>query len=146
MPPAVANGASFTFPVTFNLTDANLLAYENSNNAPMVPGDFLSMLNLFATDSTGTVSDITIPLSGTVVAIGGYLVLNQTTVDLGAAVVNGPTISRSITLSNDGAAPLTFSGFAYQDFYGSMSFVNVTSTTVGNGYTYPSFPAVGSKI
>ncbi|KUJ08258.1 uncharacterized protein LY89DRAFT_677138 [Mollisia scopiformis] len=128
-PITVASGSSFNIPITFNLTDANILAYQNADNSPLAPTSLSSLLDIFATDSTGTVSDISIPLSGTVVASGGYLVVYQTTVNFARL-----------------PAPLTFTGFAYQDYYGDMTFINVTSSIVGNGYTSTGFPALHSQI
>lgn len=89
------------------------------------------------------------PLTGTVVTSGGYLTVNMTTVNFGGVFIGGQqpsTASRAITLFNRGSTTLVFKGFAWQDYYADMSYHNVTSDVVGNGYTATNFPALGSSL
>lgn len=116
----------------------------------MLPGTQAGTLGVYATAGSGYFPDTVVPLSGTVVASAGYLTINQTTVSFGGVFVGGAQpsqASRSVVLSNKGSTALTFQGFAWQDYYANgMPFNNVTSSTVGNGYTATSFPAVGSTL
>jgi hypothetical protein len=126
------------------------LNYEDSTGSPLLPGSSVGSLSVYATTGSGYLPDIVITLSGTVAATSGYLVCNQTSVSFGGVFIGGAQpsqASKSIVLSNDGGAALTFTGFAWQDYYVSGSpYNNVTSSTVGNGYTATSFPAVGSTL
>jgi hypothetical protein len=131
------------------LSDTALLNYENSTGSPLAPSTLVGTLNLYATAGPGYLPDTVITLSGTCIASGGYLVLNQTSVSFGGVLVGGGTpsqASKSITLTNLGSSSLTFTGFAWQDYYGGMAYNNVTSSTVGNGYTATAFPALGSTL
>ncbi|KAH8763860.1 hypothetical protein BGZ57DRAFT_991050, partial [Hyaloscypha finlandica] len=148
-PASVPSGGTFSFPVTLNLTDANLITYENSTGTPLSPGALGGALNLFATAPAGYMQDTVISVSGTAVASQGYLVVNATSVSFGGVFVGGGSPSQSkgwVRLSNLGSTALKFSGYAYQDYYAGMTYVNITSSTVGNGYTSSSFPALGSTL
>jgi len=150
LPASVASGGIFTFPVTLNLTDANLEIYDNTTTpSPLAPGAVGGSLNIYATAPSGYLQDTIITVSGTVAASAGYLVLNQTSISFGGVFVGGGSPSSSngwVKLSNLGSTSLSFTGFAYQDYYGGMTYVNVSGSTVGNGYTSPNFPAVGSSL
>jgi len=118
----VGSGASFTFPVTFNLSDANILAYQNAGNGEALSGAESIAPNLVTTaTASGFAGDTIIRLSGTVVASAGYLVINQTTVDFGGVVTGGAQSTR-----NKGNSALTFTGFAWQYYYATgVPFNNV---------------------
>ncbi len=150
LPASVAPGGTFTFPVTLDLTDANLEIYDNTTTpSPLAPGAVGGSLNIYATAPSGYLQDTIITVSGTVAASAGYLVLNQTSISFGGVFVGGGSPSSSngwVKLSNLGSTSLLFTGFAYQDYYGGMAYVNVSGSTVGNGYTSPNFPAVGSSL
>ncbi|KAF8855141.1 hypothetical protein BDZ45DRAFT_676433 [Acephala macrosclerotiorum] len=150
LPASVASGAQFSFPVVFNLSDAALLAYENASAAPLAPGSQAGTLNVRATAPSGYLQNTIVPLSGTAVASGGYLVINQTTMNFGGVFIGGAQpsqSSRSIILTNKGSQSLTFNGLAWQDYYATgQPYQNITSSTVGNGFTSSNFPAIGSTL
>jgi len=156
LPLTVASGITFTFPVTWNLTQAAINQAQSNNNFQVLPGSEGARLNLYAAaGASGYATNTPIQLSGTVVASQGFLVVNASEVDFGGIVLLGPMsqISSTIILSNKGTAVLTFNGFAWQDMYASgMPFNNVSvqaasqPTTVGNGFTAINFPSVGSQL
>ncbi|KAH9212453.1 hypothetical protein DL95DRAFT_304226, partial [Leptodontidium sp. 2 PMI_412] len=152
LPATVASGASFTFGVTFDLTSAAILAWQNANGGnPLPPGTQGSNINVYTTAAApGFLPGVVVPMSGTVVASGGYLTVNQTVASFSGVFIGGQEPSqamKSVLLSNKGSAALVFKGFAWQDYYANvMPYHNVTLPIVGNGYTSPTFPAVGSTL
>jgi hypothetical protein len=132
------------------LSEANILQYQEATSKQVVPGTLAASLQIYASAGSAYLSDIVVQLSGTVIAPGGYLTINQISVSFGGVYIGGKQPSQassSITLTNDGSSTLTFQGFAWQDYYVSgMPYNNVTSSVVGNGYTSPNFPAVGSTL
>ncbi|KAI9048154.1 hypothetical protein LZ554_007949 [Drepanopeziza brunnea f. sp. 'monogermtubi'] len=148
LPASVAAGASFAFGITFDLTSAAILAWQIANGGnQLAPGTQGGNLNVYTTTSaSGFLPGVVVPLSGTVVASGGYLTVNQTVASLGGVLVGGQS-TKSVLLSNLGSKPLSFTGFAWQDYYADgMPYQNVTLPTVGNSFSSPTFPAVGTTI
>ncbi|KAG4438082.1 hypothetical protein IFR05_006448 [Cadophora sp. M221] len=152
LPATVASGASFTFGLTFDLTSAAILAWQNANGGnPLPPGTQGSNINVYTTTAaSGFLPGVVVPMSGTVVASGGYLTVNQTVASFSGVFIGGQEPSqaaKSVLLSNKGSAALVFKGFAWQDYYANgMPYHNVTLPIVGNGYTSPTFPAIGSTL
>jgi iron transport multicopper oxidase len=155
LPLTVASGASFTFPVTWNLTQAAINQAQSNGHFQVLPGSEDAALDLYTAGASGYATDTPIQLSGTVVAPQGYLVINASEVDFGGIVLGGPVsqFSSSVILSNQGTSVLTFSGFAWQDMYANGSPFNNVSvlpanqpTIVGNGFTATNFPTVGSQL
>jgi hypothetical protein len=146
VPASVAAGASFTFGVTFNVTNANIQAARLAKYQ-VLPGLSGTAINILS--SAGVILN-TVQGTANIVASGGYLVAGAVTVDFGANTVGIPSTVKTVTLTNNGAAALTFAKFAYQDFkITNPPFVPVTPgnpTTIGNGFTATGFPAAGSKI
>ena len=155
LPSTVASGASFMFPVTWNLTQAAINQAQRNDQVQVGPGIESASLNLYTSGAVGYAIDTPIQLSGTIVASQGYLVINATQADFGGIILGGlvSQLSSSIILSNQGNGVLTFTGFAWQDMnVNGMPFNNVSVqpvnqvTTVGNGFTAMNFPAVGSQL
>jgi iron transport multicopper oxidase len=124
LPSTVASGASFTFPVTWNLTQAAINQAQSNGHFQVLPGSEAAALDLYTTaGASGYATDTPIQLSGTVVAAQGYLVINASEVDFGGIVPGGSVsqLSSSVILSNQGTSVLTFSGFAWQDMYANGS-------------------------
>lgn len=146
IPTTVASGASFTFPVVFNVTNANIEAARLAGYQ-VLPGAEGGAINILS--STGAVLT-SVQATATVVASGGYLVAGAVQIDFGANTVGSPSAVKTVTLTNQGAAALTFSSFAYQDLkLTNPPFVTATPgnpTTIGNGFTSTGFPAIGSTI
>lgn len=151
LPTTVASGASFSFPVTWNLTQAAINQAQLTGSR-ILPGSAGGALDIFIAPLATYAVDTPIQLSGTIVAAQGYLVINATQVDFGGIVLGGSTttISRSMIISNTGTGPLTLTGFAWQDVnVAGLPFTNVsvqTSSVVGNGFTATNFPAAGSQL
>ncbi|CZS88993.1 uncharacterized protein RCO7_04645 [Rhynchosporium graminicola] len=151
LPAYVASGASFTFGVTFDLSSAAILAWQNATGGnPLPPGAQGSNLNVYTTTSSGYLPGVVVPMSGTVVASGGYLTVNQTVASFSGVFIGGQEpsqASKSVLLTNRGSTALVFQGFAWQDYYADeMPYHNVTLRQVGNGYTSPNFPVVGTTL
>jgi hypothetical protein len=146
VPATLAAGASFTMPVTFNLTSAAIELTRTANGVDVKPGAVAATLSL--PKISGNIPFISLSLTGTVTASGGYIDLSAVQIDF-SGVTLGSSSTASLVVSNDGAGPLTFTGFAYQSAYGAP-YQNVTtsgsSTVVGSAFTATSFPANGATI
>lgn len=153
LPTTVASGSTFSFPVTWDLTQTAITNAKAINNYQTVPGSEVVALNVYTTAS-GYASMIPIQLSGTVTAPAGYLTINATQVDFtGLVLGTQPSKTLAFTVTNDGNGPLTFTGFAWQDLYATGSPYNNVSvqpagqpSTVGNGFTATNFPTVNSQL
>jgi hypothetical protein len=153
----ISSGSSFSFPVTFNLTNLTLTA--GSSSAPAVsPGIQTTGLNILTTISTTKFSNqVPITLTGVAASANPFpqiapshiifpgIVLGSTEADQGSVA--------TFTLGNLGQANLTILGYSYSDSDGS--FKNITlkspnSTTYAlddNGYfTSLDLPSIGSIV
>jgi hypothetical protein len=153
----LAAGASFTFPVTWNLTDATISNNPNASFGNVSPGIKSSPLTLYTTNvAAGYSTQFPLSLTGTQVSTNPFLTVTPTTVDFGGVVVLNassiPTVSDIITISNVGLSPLTIIGYGYttDDLDDSPIFVNSTSINgtwdLGLGFTAENLPPIGSKI
>ena len=166
----VAKGASFSFPVTWDLTDTNVTNAQNASYGKVTPGIQSTPLTIYTTNAVaGYSSAFPLSLSGTEVSALPYLDVTPNDVDFGGLVlgVSGedPSISSPFTISNLGQSPLKILGYAYtkngpesedgdgddsDDSDSGPGWTNVTfsdgSANLGPGFDTTSLPAVGSVI
>jgi len=135
----LAAGSTFTIPVTLNLTSAAIENTRDIDGVQVVPGSENSVLTIV--DSTG--STTTTSLTGKVVASGGFPVISPYTLDFGSSTV-GQTVSKTFTVTNDGAGTLTLTSYTYENPKltnpPAITVVPGTNTVIGTDFTSPQFP------
>ncbi len=154
---SLAAGSMFTFPVTWNLTDAVVASNPNGSYGSAIPGIKSTPLTIYTTNAvSGYVTFFPISLMGTEVSASPFLNVAPLTVDYGGVVItdltNISTISSPFTISNSGQGNMTILGYGYTyNYQGSNSiFTNATQTNgvwdLGLGFTSLSLPPVNSVI
>ncbi|KAK4984994.1 hypothetical protein LTR50_006268 [Elasticomyces elasticus] len=154
----VASGSSFSFPVTWNLSNVTVKNAVNASYGNITPGIKSTALTIGTTNAIpGYSTSFPISLTGTEVSRNAFLNLAPLTVDFGGLVlgVSGGSLSStlSFTIANLGSAPMTMLGYSYtKDGVGdsSIAFTNSTNNAgtwdLGMGFTSDSLPAVGSVL
>ncbi|CZR61108.1 related to glyoxal oxidase precursor [Phialocephala subalpina] len=154
---ALAKGASFSFPVTWNLTNSNAANAVNASSPDVQPGIKSTPLTILTNNAvTGYSTSLPISLTGTEVSQNPYLSLSPAILDYGGVVVTGtttaPTVSSILTIANKGLNPLTINGYAFtaNELASNPTWTNSTlvngSWNLGYGFTASNLPAVGSQI
>jgi hypothetical protein len=154
---ALAKGASFTFPVTWDLTNANSNNAVNASSGDVSPGIKSTPLTLLTNNGvTGYSTSFPISLTGTEVSQSPYLSVAPTTLDYGGVVITDPTnvgtVSGILTISNKGLTAMTIQGYAYttQTLANNPTYTNATlvngTWNMGYGFTASNLPAIGSTI
>lgn len=155
---AIAQGTTFSFPVTWNLNGTTASNAVNASYGNVSPGVKSTALTLTTTNSVvGYSTKFPISLTGTEVSNNPYLVISPITVDYGGVVLLNnqtvPTISQPFVISNAGNNPLKIIGYAYtqDDLTGStINYTNVTFSSSGEGlgdsFSSSDLPAVGTTI
>ncbi|KAL8931128.1 MAG: hypothetical protein Q9208_000232 [Pyrenodesmia sp. 3 TL-2023] len=154
---AVAKGATFTFPVKWNLESTTVTNAQNAsygNTAPGIKSTALTIQTINGVD--GYSSKFPISLTGTQVSQKPFLVIAPITVDYSGVVItdpaNIPTVSLPFVLSNAGVGPLTITGYAFTDdeLDDNPVFTNVTMaqqpSVLGAGFSSNNLPPVGTVI
>ncbi len=153
----LAAGASFTFPVTWDLTNAIVQNNPNGSYGSVTPGIKSTPLTIYTTNAVVGYSTLfPISLTGTEVSASPFLEVTPATVDYGGIVIldptNVPTISTPFTITNAGQSSMEILGYAYAytDLGSNPVFTNVTQTNgvwdLGLGFTSLSLPAINSTI
>ncbi|KAK6593884.1 WSC domain-containing protein-like protein 3 [Botrytis cinerea] len=151
-------GATFIFPVTWDLTNVQIGATANTSFGNVSPGIKSTPLTILTTNAVaGFATLYPISLTGTEVSSKPFLAIAPTTVDYGGIIItNGSDInpqSAIFTISNKGLMPMTIMGYAYtaDELDDSPTFIN--STVMGGtwdlGFGYFSavgLPEIGSQI
>ncbi len=147
-------GQSFSFPVTWDLTDVLPANSANASYGNVSPGIKSTPLTLITENGvTNYATSFPVGLTGTEVSNAPYLDVSPNTVDFGGIVVTNTsgvqTESSVITISNEGLTPMTILGYAYTTANKS-AFTNSTVVNglwdLGNGFTAATLPAIGSQI
>jgi hypothetical protein len=143
---ALKAGASFSFPVAWNLTNVQITNDNNASSGNISPGIKTTPLSLMTTNGvTGYATLFPISLIGTEVSDAPFLSVVPNTVDFGGIVISDgstiPTEVSALTISN---------AYTTDDLTNSPEFVNSTfingSWDLGYGFTAQTLPAVGSQI
>ncbi|KAL8990552.1 MAG: hypothetical protein Q9169_008093, partial [Polycauliona sp. 2 TL-2023] len=157
-------GDTFSFPVTWNLTEAAIKDTPGGSFASVSPGVKTSFLTIATTNGVAQYSNsLPITLQGNEVSNAAFLSLSPPEVDFGGIVVGSPGaatgLDSSFIISNIGSSPLKIIGYGWSgadmdddeggDGYVS-SYTNVTRTaegaSLGEGFTSINLPAVGSIL
>ncbi|KAH0537068.1 hypothetical protein FGG08_006109 [Glutinoglossum americanum] len=152
----LAQGATFSFPVTWNLTQELIQDAQNASFGAVTPGVKSGSLVIFTTNGVPKFStSYPIGLEGNTVSSKPFLQITPAEVDCGGIVVNGSGaasgLDSTFIISNLGLQTLTIGGYAYAaDLDPPVDFTNVTTTgnitTIGPEFTSSDLPAVGSTI
>ncbi|KAL8887519.1 MAG: hypothetical protein Q9215_004914 [Flavoplaca cf. flavocitrina] len=160
---ALKVGDTFSFPVTWNLTEAAIKDTPGGSFGSVSPGVKTSFLVITTTNGVARYSNsLPITLQGNEVSSAAFLSLSPPEVDFGGIVVGSPGaptgLDSSFIVSNIGSSPLKIIGYGWSsadmdddgeqggDGYVS-SYTNVTTTAegsvIGEGFTSSNLPAVG---
>lgn len=152
---SLAQGAQFSFPVTWNLTQASIHDATGASFGSVSPGVKTSYLVLTTTNGVAQYSNsLPITLQGNEVSSNAFLALTPQEVDFGGIVVGSPGaatgLDSSFTISNTGSSPLIILGYAYAGTSGETNYTNTTisngKTVMGDGFTSSGLPAFQSTI
>jgi hypothetical protein len=147
-------GQSFSFPVTWDLTNVSPANSANASYGNISPGVKSTPLTLITVNGVANyATSFPVSLTGTEVSESAYLDVSPNTVDFGSIVVTSTsgtqTESASISLANRGQTAMVILGYAYTTANKSV-FTNSTVKNgvwdLGYGFSTSSLPAVGSTI
>lgn len=155
----IAKGATFSFPVRWNLTMAVVANTANAGYGNVTPGVKSTALTLFTTNGvTGYSTAFPISLTGTDVSQKAYLSLMPVTLDF-SSVVLGITgevdsVTMPFTIANSSVSPLTILSYAFTADGlgdGGTTYTNVTKNStgfwnLGYGFTSTNLPAIETVI
>ena len=155
----LAAGTTFSFPVTWDLTNTQVHDQPNASYGNTAPGIKSTALTLLTTNAMpGYSTQFPISLTGTEVSEKAYLTLTPVTVDYGGVVLlnnqSTPTVTLPFVIENSGLEPLTITGYAYTDDDlddGDTNYTNVTMAddgtfVLGEGFSSSNLPIVGTVI
>ncbi|CAO1604760.1 hypothetical protein XANCAGTX0491_008300 [Xanthoria calcicola] len=157
---ALNKGDTFSFPVTWNLTEAAIQDTPGSSFGAVSPGVKTSFLVITTTNGVAQYSNsLPITLQGNEVSSAAFLSLSPPEVDFGGIVVGSPGaatgLDSSFIISNIGSSPLKITGYGWSgadmdDGQDGSAYTNVTQTKegsiIGDDFTSSNLPAVGSII
>jgi hypothetical protein len=146
MPATLTAGASFVISVTLNLTSAAVELVRVANGIEVKPGAVAGSLSLMP--PTGSIPLTSLSMTGIMIAPGGYIDLSAVQIDFGGVVL-GSLSRASLVVKNEGAGPLTLTGFAYRNSNGA-SYKNVSTTEypvpIDSAFAATWFPSNGATI
>ena len=154
---AIAQGATFNFPVTWNLTGVTEGNTPNASYGDVQPGVKSTALSLTTVNGVAGFSTVfPISLTGNEVSEEPFAVIAPILVDFGGIVITNtshPSNSLPFSISNAGEQPLTISGYAYTTDDLDDDEIDFTNATLnqgvwqlGDGFTSPDLPPVGTVI
>jgi iron transport multicopper oxidase len=148
-------GQTFSFPVTWNLTQAAINDAQNASYGMVLPGVAGTNLDIYTTNVPAKYSnDLPISLTGNTVSQDPFLTINPPEVDFGGIVVGSQAsqsgLDAAVILSNVGAQSLKFLGSAWTGSImpgdGPIVWNNITNGYLGNGFSSSSLPNVGDIL
>lgn len=153
-PGSLPSGATFSFPVTWDLTQTSINDAQNVSYGKVIPGAVTTALNIYTTNAVaGYTTFVPLSLGGKIVSASPFLFSTPSEVDFGGLIIGGASssLSSSVIVSNIGLSTLTFTGFAWQDASGTSTtspYNNITGTSavLGNSFSSPAFPTVGQTL
>jgi iron transport multicopper oxidase len=152
---ALSAGQTFSFPVTWNLTQAAINDAQNASYGIVLPGVAGTNLDIYTTNVPAKYSnDLPISLTGNTVSQDPFLTINPPEVDFGGIVVGSQAsqsgLDAAVILSNVGAQSLEFLGSAWTGSImpgdGPIVWNNITNGYLGNGFSSSSLPNVGDVL
>lgn len=149
---ALAQGATFSFLVTWDLTQATVSDVQQASFGKVIPGVESTSLSILTTNGVPKYSTVLpVSLIGRVVSQNPFLTITPTEIDLGGIVLGSagaPSgLSASLIISNVGAQALSFLGTAWTNSVaGTVQWTNITNGDLGNGFTSTEFPKAGDTL
>lgn len=153
---ALAQGQTFSFPVTWNLTQSNVQNAKNASFGATTPGVKSGSVTVYTNNGVAKYSNsLPISLVGTQVSSKPFLQLTPAEVDFGGIVVSGNNtpvaIDNSFILSNLGNLTMTITGYAYaSDLDPPIVYTNTTAasagTRVGDHFVSSNLPPKGTQV
>jgi iron transport multicopper oxidase len=154
---SLANGATFSFPVTWNLTQASINDAQNASFGKVIPGVASTSLDIYTTNAVAQYSNILpVSLAGKTVSQVAFLSISPPEVDFGGIVVGSAAATSGLTaaviVSNLGIQTLTFTGAAWTSTQVTpIVYTNITtnpdgSSNLGSGFSSSSLPNVGDTL
>ena len=150
-------GKTFSFPVTWNLTNVVLQNSANASSPEVSPGIKSTALTIYTTNGiSGYTTSYPLSLSGNEVSQASYLSLSPRSLDFGGLVlgVSGedPSITMSAQIANLGLNPMTILGYAWNLnstddplAIWTNSSQNTNGTwNLGPGFSSTALPAIGT--
>ncbi len=159
----IASGASFIFPVTFDLT-THQLSSGSTSSPDVTPGVQTSSVSIFTVNAvTGYATQQPVTLTGMSISAAPFITMNPLQVSFDGVVVGSAAATTgsdaAFVINNVGMSNMTILGYAYTNTSVTSTtsvFHNLTSTTVNgvtttvfdsNGvFTSTDMPAVGTVI
>ena len=156
----LAAGATFSFPVTWDLSHTAVQNAPNASYGNTAPGIKSTPLTIFTTNGiAGYSTQFPISLTGQEVSQTAYLSLRPVTVDYSGIVLlenqTTPYVTLPFVIANAGLSPLTITGYAYtQDDLDDddVTYTNTTFYTNGTmdlgfgAFTSNNLPLVGTVL
>jgi iron transport multicopper oxidase len=153
----LAQGAHFSFPVTWNLTQASINDAQNASYGKVLPGVDSTSLNIYTVNAVPKYSNLLpVTLQGITVSSVAFLSISPAEVDFGGIVVMGPDqtsgLSAAAIISNIGSQDLNILGLAWTAIVTSTpAYTNLTvntdgSTMLGANFSSPDFIHVGDIL
>jgi iron transport multicopper oxidase len=148
----LAAGATFSFPVTWNLTQAEITTDPFASYGKVIPGVKGGSLTIYTTNAvSGYSNQLPVGVGGVVISLDPFLSVTPKEVDFGGLVVtrgSPQTAPNNVILYNIGNRALVFQGFSWADTSVSN---NVTvnpngSATFDAAFSSSIFPALGSTL
>jgi len=160
---AIAQGASFSVLVTWNLTGVSVKPAVNASYGNTTPGVKSTALTIVTTNAVaGYTTSFPLSLTGTEISNNAFLSVTPQTVDFGGLVLGlageVPTSSLTFTIANLGQSPMEILGYAYStdadadDDGDDLDFTNATYSgdrqtwDLGPGFTTTYLPALNGVI
>lgn len=151
----LAAGDKFSFPLTWNLTQANIQDAQGASFGSVAPGVKSSSVVIFTTNAVPRFSNsLPISVQGNEVSNLPFLAVSPAEVDMGGIVIGGPGaatgLDSSFIISNVGLRPLTITGYGYtDDIDPPVQYTNVTFgkySQIGELFTSSNLPAVRTIV
>ncbi|EPE25666.1 hypothetical protein GLAREA_01578 [Glarea lozoyensis ATCC 20868] len=151
----LAVGASFSFPVSWELAEGSVEDAKNASFGKVIPGVASTSLNIYTSNAVPKYSNVLpISLTGTTVSKSAFFDVVTLEINFGGLVVGSDGaktgLSSSLILSNIGAETLTFLGSAWANSIdsedGPVLFDNITDGNLGSGFSSSSLPKVNDIL
>ncbi|MCJ1290151.1 hypothetical protein MMC34_001687 [Xylographa carneopallida] len=154
----LAAGATFSFPVTWDLTGDIEAADPNATYNVVTPGVQSTALTIFTTNGlAGYSTQFPVTLSGTEVSQNAFIVTSPKTLDFAGVVLlpnqSIPTVTLPFTIANAGLAPLTIQGYAFTNdaildnpTLHNLTYFSNGTAEFGTGFSSSDLPSIGTVI
>ncbi|KAK9366097.1 WSC domain-containing protein [Lipomyces kononenkoae] len=150
---SLAAGATFSFLVTWNLTQVSIQNDPLASYGYIIPGVKGSSLTIYTNNAvSGYSNQLPVSVKGVIVSPTAFLSVIPGEVDFGGLVITSggsyPTATSNVIISNIGNQTLVFQGFSWtNDSAESNVTINADgSASFGTDFSSPLFPAPDSAL